>query len=281
MKFVSIVKPGIIFGNAITVTGGYFLASSSLLSLSAIFSLFSVLIGMSLIMASGCVLNNIIDRDIDGLMERTKDRVLVKGLLSTQIALVYALLLGCLGLAVLYLLTNLLALSIAFVGWFIYVFLYSLCFKRYSVYGTAVGGLAGAVPPVVGYCAASNQLNSGAVIVFLLLFLWQIPHSYAIAIYRLQDYLSAKIPVLPVNKGINFTKLIMLLFVVLCAIAGLMPSIFGYTGYLYFVIALVLGLIWLIKAIKGLYQHDHRQWARGMFLFSIIYISLLSVMIIS
>ena len=278
MNFFSIIKPGIIFGNIITVSGGFFLASHIVEPSLSLY--FFVLMGMSLVMASGCVFNNIIDRDIDGLMERTKDRVLVKGLLSTKIAFVYATLLGLLGLVVLLMTTNLLTASIAVAGWFIYVFLYSLWFKRHSVYGTAIGGLAGAVPPVVGYCALSHQFDRGALIVFLLLFLWQIPHSYAIAIYRRQDYLNANIPVLPLKKGITITKMVMLLFVILCMIVGLMPSLLGYTAYLYFIISLILGIVWLLTAIHGFYHHNHRHWARKMFLFSILYVSLLSVLMI-
>lgn len=277
MKFISIVKPGIIFGNAITVIGGYFLASHAHLSL---LRLLLVLIGMSLVMASGCTLNNVIDRDIDSLMERTRNRVLARGLLSVPIAVAYALLLGSIGCLLLYISSNLLTALVAFTGWFVYVCLYSMYFKRHSLYGTAVGGIAGAIPPVVGYCSVSNQLDSGAAIVFLILFFWQIPHSYAIAIYRLQDYAAANIPVLPVRKGIAFTKQVMLLFVAICAIVGLLPSVFADTGWLYAIVAALLGLAWMIRAIKGFTQDNSRQWARGMFLFSIIYISAISIMMI-
>src|SRR3990167_2929530 len=145
-------------------------------------------------------------------MQRTKNRVLVTGLLSPQTAIVYGLLLGIIGLFLLFFQVNCLAGAVAAFGLFIYVIVYSLYAKRYSHAGTLIGAIAGAAPPVIGYCAATKGLfDIAAVIVFSILFFWQIPHSYAIAIYRLRDYSAASIPILPVRKNIYLTKFSMLL----------------------------------------------------------------------
>ena len=273
-RFFSLIKPGIIFGNVITVAGGFCLASRGQVN----WGLFiSTLIGLSLIVACGCVFNNVIDRDIDKLMERTKHRVVATGLISEKIALVYAVFLGVLGSCLLYWQTNLLTLLIALAGLFFYVVVYSLALKRNSVYGTLVGSISGAVPPVVGYCAVSNSFDLGALILFVILILWQMPHSYAIAIYRSSDYAAAGIPVLPLKKGIHVTKIHMLIYVIAFNLATLLLFWCGYTGAIYFIVAAVIAVIWLRLSLRGFRARDDKRWARKMFGFSIIAITLLAL----
>lgn len=274
MRFITITKPGIIFGNAITVTGAYFLGSQG----HVFFWHFLItLLAMSLVIASGCVLNNYIDRDIDKLMERTKNRPTALGLVTGPVAISYAIVLGTAGLLTLYWFINPLTAMVALFGLCVYVFIYSLYSKRNSAYGTAIGGIAGAIPPVVGYCAATNEFDSGAVILFLILFFWQIPHSYAIAIYRLKDYAAASIPVLPVRKNIQAAKKSILWHVIGFAIVCLSLSLLGYTGWIYFIAALMVGAVWLYFSIQGFRAEDDAVWARKMFLMSIINITVLSV----
>ncbi len=274
MRFFSVLKPGIIFGNIVTVTGGFFLGSQGHINP---WLLLITWLGMSLVIGSGCVINNYIDRDIDKLMERTKNRVLAQGLISGNVALLYAILLGILGFVVLYFGTNPLTTIVSFVGFFFYVVVYSLLLKRKSTWGTIVGGVAGAVPPVVGYCAVTNRFDIGAIILFLILFFWQMPHFYAIAIYRLNDYKAASIPILPIRKSVHYTKVSMLLYIAVFTVISIMPTMFEYTGSIYFAIALCLGLIWFALGMQGLRTQDDRSWARKMFAFSIINITVLSM----
>ena len=265
-NFFSLTKPGIIFGNVITALGGFFLAAKGQINFSL---LIFMLVGVSLVIASGCVFNNCIDRDIDKLMKRTQNRVMAKGLISMPVAIMYGFVVGALGIAALYFGTNLLVVIIALIGLFVYVVVYTLWLKRNSIYGTLVGSVSGAVPPVIGYCAVTNKFDVGAFILFLILSLWQMPHSFAIAIYRYDDYLAASIPVLPVKRGIPFTKLSMLLYTIAFAIATLMLTLLGYTGIGYFIVALIVGVYWSYIAISGFYTHNNKQWARKMFVFSI------------
>ncbi len=205
-QYLQVTKPGIIFGNLISVIGGFLLASKGDID----YPLFlSTLLGVSLVVASGCVFNNYIDRDIDKIMERTKNRVLVKGLIDPKVSLIYASVLGIAGMLLLYVAANALAMMLAVIGFVIYVGVYSLYMKRKSVYGTLIGSLSGAAPPVIGYCAVTGQFDTGALILLLIFSLWQMPHSYAIAIFRFKDYQAANIPVLPVIKGISVTKTIL------------------------------------------------------------------------
>ncbi|MGZ9914588.1 heme o synthase, partial [Escherichia coli] len=177
-QYLQVTKPGIIFGNLISVIGGFLLASKG----SIDYPLFIyTLVGVSLVVASGCVFNNYIDRDIDRKMERTKNRVLVKGLISPAVSLVYATLLGIAGFMLLWFGANPLACWLGVMGFVVYVGVYSLYMKRHSVYGTLIGSLSGAAPPVIGYCAVTGEFDSGAAILLAIFSLWQMPHSYAIA----------------------------------------------------------------------------------------------------
>ncbi|KGD75181.1 MULTISPECIES: heme o synthase [Tatumella] len=275
-RYLQVTKPGIIFGNLISVIGGFLLASKGSIN----FTLFlASLVGVSLVVASGCVFNNVIDRDIDRKMERTKNRVLVKGLISAKTSLVYATLLGIAGFALLYFGANPLAMWLSVIGFIVYVGIYSLYMKRNSVYGTLIGSLSGAAPPVIGYCAVSNEFDAGALILLAIFSLWQMPHSYAIAIYRFKDYQAANIPVLPVVKGISVAKNHITVYIVAFMVATLMLSLGGYAGYKYLVVAAAVSVWWLGMALSGYKSsNDDRVWARKLFVFSIVAITALSVM---
>ena len=239
-----------------TVAGGFFLASKGSIDFSVMISLF---FGVALIIASGCVLNNFIDRDIDKIMERTKNRVLVTGAVSGSNAILFATVLGIAGGSILYLNTNLLTLIIALTGLFVYVIVYSLWAKRYSIYGTLIGSISGSVPSVAGYCAGSNCIDLGAILLFLILSFWQMPHSYAIAIYRLSDYTRASIPVLPAIKGIVATKFHMLLYIIGFFITTTMLTVFHYTGFIYLVVVGSIAISWLFLAILGFSTNDNKM----------------------
>lgn len=252
--------------------GGFFLGSVEHISFLL---LLITLAGMSLVIGSGCVFNNVIDRDIDQLMEHTRNRVLVRGLISPSLAIIYGIVLGIAGFLILYYGTNLLTVLLAAIGWLVYVVIYSLVMKRKSSSGTLIGGIAGAIPPVVGYTAVTNRFDIGAIILFFILFFWQMPHFYAISIYRLNDYKAAAIPVLPLRKNIRYTKMVMLLYTIAFLAVTLLPAVFGLAGYIYSGCALILGLIWVYYAIQGFKAPNDRLWARKMFLFSILSITLL------
>ncbi|SFN37237.1 protoheme IX farnesyltransferase [Izhakiella capsodis] len=275
-RYLQVTKPGIIFGNLISVIGGFLLASKG----SIDYTLFlTTMVGVSLVVASGCVYNNVIDRDIDRKMERTRNRVLVKGLISPKVSLVYATILGIAGFALLYFGANPLAMWLAVIGFVVYVGIYSLYMKRKSVYGTLIGSLSGAAPPVIGYCAVSHEFDAGALILLAIFSLWQMPHSYAIAIFRLKDYQAANIPVLPVVKGISVAKNHITLYILAFMVATLMLTLSGYAGYKYLVVAAAVSVWWLGMALSGYKTaNDDRVWARKLFVFSIVAITSLSVM---
>lgn len=270
-----LTKPGIIMGNLITTAGGFAMASKGSIDL---WLFFAMLLGLGPVIASACVFNNYIDRISDAKMARTKNRPLATGSIAPRKAIVFALLLGCFGIATLSLFTNYLAALIAATGFFVYVVLYSL-WKSRSMHATLVGSISGAVPPVVGYCAVSGRLDAGALILFAILVLWQMPHFFAIAMYRLDDYAAASIPVLPIMKGNRATKIQILLYIIAFAISTLLLIPFGYTGSAYAISAIVLSAAWLWLSVKGFTASDDRVWARNMFRLSLVIITTLCVMI--
>jgi heme o synthase len=275
VRLLSIAKPGMIFGNLVTVSGGFFLGSQTHFN---ILTYLSTLVGMALIIGAGCMLNNVFDSDIDRLMERTKNRPLAKDLLPGKLVVLCGIICAMAGCVLLHYTTNTLTVIVALIGLFFYVGVYTMCLKRKSVYGTIIGGISGAVPPMAGYVAATGRFDIGALILFCILFFWQLPHFYAISIYRLEDFRAANIPVLPLRTTIAYTKINILVYTIAFTVAAVMPSIVGYTGWVYGIVAGALGIAWLVMGIKGFNHPDEKKWARKMFLFSILIITVISLL---
>jgi heme o synthase len=274
-EYYRLTKPGIIRGNAITAAAGFLLASNSRVD----FSLFAAAVGgISLIIASACVFNNILDREIDAKMKRTKKRALVTGAISVKSAMFFAIFLGISGSYILLRWTNNLTYSVALLGLIFYVIVYGYA-KRNSVQGTVVGSISGAVPPVVGYCAVTNRIDSGALMLFIILVLWQMPHFYAIALYRTKEYASASIPVLPIINGVQATKLQILGYMIAFLAAINIFTLLGHTGYTYSVVMSLVSLAWIRLGLKGFNNSDTERWARKVFGFSLLVLLVFSLMI--
>ncbi len=276
--YYTITKPGIVYGNAITLLAGFLLASKGDIDYLL---LIASCTGLSLVIASGCVFNNYIDSDIDALMERTKKRVMVTHVISPAYALVYGVVLGVFGFLILGFFTNSMTVLAASVGFFVYVVVYSLWIKRISTHSSILGSISGAIPPVVGYLAVTGSFDIAACVLFLVLVAWQMTHSFAIAIYRLRDYTRADIMILPVKKGVYKTKVQMLIYAILFFVATGSLYVFGYAGLLYLVSMVVSGVLWIGLCVKGLLlaEKDNEVWARKVFLFSIILLLIFCVSI--
>jgi heme o synthase len=257
------------------LVGGFLLAAKWHVNFGLFFA---TLAGTCLIMASACVFNNYIDRGIDQKMARTRKRALVSGEISGRNALIYASVLGITGFTLLLFYTNLLVAIIGAVAFIDYIVFYGFS-KRHSVHGTLVGSIAGAAPPVAGYCAVSNRFDWGAFIIFLIMVCWQMVHFYAIAIRRTKDYKAAAIPVLPVVKGVRATKIQMILYTIAFIFAVIDLSLRGYAGSVFAVVMVSLGLIWLYKGLRSFNIKDNVLWAKNMFLFSLIVLLSFSVML--
>lgn len=270
-----LTKPGIVRGNLVVAVAGFLLAADGRLLPGRLIAL---ICGTALVMASACVFNNYVDRHIDCRMDRTKTRALVTGAVSGPQAIFYATVLGVGGTLILVRFTNLLTALIGLGGTVVYVMLYGVA-KRRSTLGTVVGSLAGATPPVAGYCAVTNRLDMAAGLLFGVLVCWQMPHFYAIAIFRSQDYAAADIPVLPLKKGIGRTKLYIMLYIAAFTICAALLTIFNYTGYVYLFVMLALGLYWLWRGWQGYQLADSKRWAKQMFGLSLVVIMLFSLLL--
>ena len=240
--------------------------------------LFWLLIGISLIIGSACVINNYIDRDIDKYMDRTKKRALVTGKVSGLNANIYASILGLLGFLILIHYTNLLTVIIGAIGIFSYVVVYGY-YKRRSVHGTLIGSVSGSTSLVAGYCVVSGRFDTFALILFVIMAVWQMPHFYAIGIYRKKDYAEASLPILPVVKGIPKTKKHIIYYIVLFILSTSLLTLFGATGFIYLVTMLITGLYWLWLAIKGLSANNNIKYGHQIFGFSLVTLLIFSTMI--
>lgn len=273
-KYLFLTKPGILFGNFFTTLGGFFLAAQGSID---ILLLLLTLLGTTLVVASGCVVNNVIDQDIDTKMQRTQNRALVKKTISPTVALIYALVLGVIGFSILWFGVNGYAFLFAMIGFIVYVGFYSLWTKRTSIHQTVIGSISGASPPVIGYTAVTHQFDVAALLLFLAYALWQMPHSWAIAIYRFDDYKNAGIPILPVARSIYRTKIECVIYILLFAAVLNGLYCFGYTNVFFLITFNALTAYWLYLSVIGFKAENDQLWAKRFFLYSVILITLLSL----
>jgi protoheme IX farnesyltransferase len=273
--YYQLTKPGIIYGNLLTAVAGFMLAARGHIHLLLLLAMAT---GLAAIIGAACVYNNVIDRDIDKQMARTKTRALPAGRISVRQALIFASGLLVLGVVLLAFGTNLLTLGVALFGAFAYLVLYGFG-KRKTVHGTLIGSISGAVPPVVGYLAVSEHFDVAAGLLFIILVSWQMPHFYAIALFRARDYAAAGVPVLPVVAGAAATKKQVLVYIVAFAIASSLLTFQGYTGYLYLGAIVLVSLGWILRGLTTYSKVDDAQWGRLMFKYSLLVLLLWSLLL--
>lgn len=277
-SYYSLTKPGVLYGNVITAVAGFLLAAGHFHRFGV--ALFvATIVGMTLVIGSACTLNNVLDQDIDVLMERTKTRAVAHGDIPGRNAALFSAILGVLGIATLALWTNWLVVAVGIFGFVVYVWLYGAFSKRRSIHGTLVGSISGAMPVLAGYVAVADKFDIGALLVFLMLFFWQFPEFYSIAIYRRKEYKAANVPVMSVVKGVRSTTVQIFVYTVLFVISTLLLTPLGYTGLMYFVVMVLLGGYWIRLGAAGLRTKDSDAWARQMFHFSLIVLLALSAML--
>ena len=274
-----LIKTGIIKSNSLAMFAGLSLAIhiNNLNFLDAIPIIIIALIGTSLVVGGSGAINNFYDKDIDSVMERTLDRPTVDGTINPKFALWLGIFLIIIGITLLYSISSLSALM-GFLGFFFYVFPYTIWTKRKTIYNTEVGSISGAIPPLIGWSAISPEIfHPVAIGLFILLFLWQPPHFYAIAIRRLKDYQAAGVPMLPVIKGIQRTKVQTIVYIVLLLFVSFL--FFSFSKVITFTM-LGLTLFWLLLGILGFKKKEDQKWATIMFIYSINHISIIFTLMI-
>lgn len=273
--FTALIKIGIVNSNAITTFTGLWLALH--FTGKGFFNNLDIvlytLIGSSLIIAGSCSLNNYIDRDIDHLMERTKARPTVTGKVNPAKVAIMSFALISAG-TLLLLLTTKTAVLIGLIGVFSYIVLYTLWTKRRFVSNTIVGSISGAVPPLIGWAAVDANLDPMAWILFLIMFIWQPPHFYALAMRRVEEYRAAGVPMLPVIKGFKATKIHTYVWItLLIPLPFFLPAL----GTPFIVFATLLNLGWIAVGLYARKFKDDIKWATLMFVYSIQYLTILFV----
>lgn len=271
-----LTKPGVTYGNLLTTIAGYLFAAKGHIDWVVFVTL---TIGTWFVIASACVINNYLDRDIDAIMARTKKRPLITGEVSPKQALIFGAVLGVVGIILLSAFTNYWVVGAGVLGWVTYVWLYGALGKRKSVHGTLVGAVSGAAPILAGYVGARGHIDIGAVLVFAALFFWQMPEFYSIAIYRKDEYAAAGVPVISVVKGIR-TAIVQIFWYTAAFVASvLFLAVFRYAGIVYTIVLGACCFYWLWLAAKGLHAGRPEVWARQMFKFSMIILLVFSLMI--
>ena len=242
-----LTKPGVVQLLVFTAIVGMFLASPRMAPLGAL--IFGSL-GIGLAAASGAVVNHILDIRLDAKMARTKSRPMPSGRIKERDAIAFAVLLGLIGISVLVFFVNALTAFLTFVSLIGYAIIYTVYLKRATPQNIVIGGAAGAAPPLLGWTAVTDQVESFALILFLIIFTWTPPHFWALALARKEDYTRAGIPMLPVTHGSKLTKSFILYYTMLLLIVSLLPFLTGNSGFLYLCGASFLGGGFLYYALK-------------------------------
>jgi len=264
-------KPKVVALLVFTAIVGMLLASPGTVPLD-IFIFASL--GIALAAASGAAINHVVDQYIDGIMGRTKGRPLPTGTLSSQSVLVFALCLGVLSMFILSYTVNTLTALLALIALIGYAVIYTMFLKRHTPHNIVLGGAAGAMPPVLGWTAVTGEVNSEALLLFLIIFIWTPPHFWALAIRRKNDYAKAGLPMLPVTHGIAFTKLQILLYTFMLLVVSLFPFVTQMSGLIYLCGALSLGIGFIFHAYR-LFRTEGDSYAMKTFAYSIFYLGLL------
>jgi len=273
--FIELLKPRVMSLVVFSGFAGLMVAPGTLHPVLATVAVLCIAVGAG---ASGAI-NMWYDRDIDAIMQRTRKRPIPAGRVDPQEAVSFGIVLAIgavtlMALAVNWLAAGLLALTIAF-----YVFVYTMWLKRRTPQNIVIGGAAGAFPPMIGWAAVTGQISLASIALFLLIFMWTPPHFWALALYRTGDYAKAGVPMLPVVAGARATKAQMLVYTVLLFPLALAPWAFGLTGAVYAAAAVVLGLLFILAAVRVWFDSGERA-ARQMFAFSILYLFLLFTLMI-
>ncbi len=273
--YIILTKPGIVILVLITTLTGMYFAKRGMPDGLLVFW---TLLGTGLSSAGAATLNQYFERDIDSLMTRTKNRPLPLGNISPNNALIFGIFLTIGGIIIHLTFVNELSAFLTAIASFVYVVIYTIALKRRSPVATEIGGISGALPPVIGYAAVLNNINIEALILFIIMFLWQPPHFWVLAIKYYQDYKLAGIPTLPVAKGISEAKMKTLVYTASLFPVSIMPAILGMAGSMYFYSAVVLSMVYIVLTLRFFFSKK----PNGMFLFfySILYLALLfSVMV--
>ncbi len=274
--YAIILKPNVMSLVVFTALVGLLLAPGSIAPLTAFIAITCIALGAG---AAGAI-NMWYDRDIDCEMTRTRERPIPAGRMHPLSALVFGVMLGAGSVAVMAVFVNGMAAALLAATLAYYVFIYTVWLKRRTPQNIVIGGASGALPPVVGWAAVSGDVGAGALVLFAIIFLWTPPHTWALALFRRDDYARARVPMLPVVAGEKETRRQILIYSLLLVPATLAPVAIGMSGALYGITAAGLGA-WLLRHAVRVLRDDTDRTARPLFGFSILYLFLIFVALLA
>lgn len=271
-QYYKLTKPKVVYLIVFTAIVGMLLAADGLVPLDIFVA---GVVGIGLAAASGAAINHVVDEHIDRIMERTRNRPLASGGLEQKHALIFALSIGVLGISILAVFVNYLTAILTFFSLVGYALIYTMYLKRATPQNIVLGGAAGAAPPLLGWTAVTGTVDTEALLLFLIIFIWTPPHFWALAIRRREEYAKADIPMLPVTHGVDFTKIQILLYTILLFVVTMMPFVFQMSGLIYLAGAISLGIGFIYHALKLYLVREPNVIAMKTFGYSIFYLSLL------
>lgn len=270
-EFILLTKPRVNLLIMFTAIVGMLLAHDSSLNLEIIF--FASL-GIGLAASAAAIINQVIDQKIDSIMDRTKSRPLVQGNIKASHAVMFALFLSTSSLFILYLFVNLLTATLTFISIIIYSLIYSVYLKNLNSQNIVIGGIAGAMPPLLGWTSVTNQIDAFPLVLFLIIFLWTPPHFWALAVYKYDDYLKADVPMLPITHGKDFARLHIFLYSILLFCITLFPYLLGFSGLIYLIGSFTFGIKFVVDSYLLMVLKTDKR-AIELFKYSITYLAVL------
>jgi protoheme IX farnesyltransferase len=275
--YYEMCKPRVVMLMILTAMVGMFLAVPGMVPLDIL-----VLgnIGIALVAGSGAVVNHLIDYRVDSLMKRTHNRPIPQGRVDQKQAAVFAAAIGVAGMLILLIWVNALSAWLTLASFVGYAFIYTGYLKRATPQNIVIGGLSGAMPPLLGWSAVTGTIEPGALILVLIIFAWTPPHFWALAIHRKEEYAKTGIPMLPVTHGEHVTKLHIILYTIIMILITLLPYLTGMSGPIYLLAAIVLGLGFLWWSLVLMFK-PKPSTAMDTFQYSIVYLMVLFIVLLT
>jgi len=270
-NYLTLCKPNVVAEMLFTAVVGMLLAVPGMPPLGL---LIYATVGIALAASSAAAINHFIDRKADAQMARTEKRPLPTGELNATNVITFAFVLGVSSMLILVLLVNTLTAVLTFLSLFGYAIIYTLYLKRATPQNIVIGGIFGATPPLLGWCAMTGEVHPFGLLLALIIFVWTPPHFWALAIARREEYAKVNIPMLPVTHGVEFTRLQILLYTILLLIVTLLPYLTGMSGLIYLGSTVLLDLGFIYYAVLMMRNKDNKT-AMKTFVYSIVYITLL------
>ena len=272
-SYINLCKPKIVALLTVTALIGMLLSVNFYTNLTNVFNGLASLVGFALLAAASAALNQIFDRETDKNMSRTKSRPLAAGNISLTEALTFTAILLFVGSSLMLYFSNLLTLMITTFGFIFYSLIYTIYLKWATPQNIVIGGLSGALPPLIGWTAVSNEISLMPLILVLIIFLWTPPHFWPLAIDRMEEYKKEGVPMMPIAKGVTRTKKEMVVYAVLLLAASLAPYIYGLAGIFYLLTTTALNLYFIYLCLIYLNDKDN-QLSMKIFNFSVKYMLL-------